>query len=88
MHHTNIENIQKEIIIKLLNKNNIINNLQKERKPVVILDNYSVHKANLVIQACEILNIKLIHLPPHSPPLKSNRTSLKINKKVYNILFI
>ncbi|SEK66810.1 DDE superfamily endonuclease [Methanobrevibacter gottschalkii] len=65
--HTNIENIQKEIIIKLLNNDNIINNLQKERKLVLILDNYSVHKANLVIQACEILNIKLIHLPPHSP---------------------
>ena len=60
---------QKEIIIKLLNKDNIINNLQKERKLVVILDNYSVHKANLVIKACEILNIKLIHLTPHSPHL-------------------
>ncbi|WP_082853377.1 transposase [Methanobrevibacter oralis] len=66
--HINIE-YSKKIIIKSLNKDNIINNLQKERKLVVILDNYSVHKANLVIQACEILNIKLIHLPLHSPHL-------------------
>ena len=60
--HTNIENIQKEILIESLNKEYLINNLQKERRIVVILDNYSVHKANLVIQASEILNIKLIQI--------------------------
>ena len=54
--HINIENIQKEILIKSLNKEYIIKNMQKERRIVVILDNYSVHKVKLVIQASEILN--------------------------------
>lgn len=87
--HTNIENIQKEIIIKLLNKDNIINNLQKERKLVVVLDNYSVHKANLLIQACEILNIKLIHLPPHSPHLNPIEQVWKsIKKSIWHIIYL
>ena len=67
--HTNIENIQKEIILKLLKIKSIFINSQKERRIVVILDNYSVHKAGLVIEACKILNIKLVHLPVHSPHL-------------------
>ena len=86
--HTNIENIQKEIIIKLLNKDNIINKLQKEKRIVVILDNYSVHKANLVIQAGEILNIKLIRLPVHSPHLNPIEQVWKsIKKHMANYLF-
>ena len=48
--HTNIENIQKEILFKLLNKDSIINNAEKEKRIVVILDNYSVHRAKLVIE--------------------------------------
>ena len=86
--HTNIENIQKEIIIELLNKETLINDLQKERKIVVILDNYSVHKANLVIQASEILNIKLIRLPVHSPHLNPIEQVWKtIKKHMANYLF-
>ena len=86
--HTNIENIQKEILIESLNKEYLINNLQKERRIVVILDNYSVHKANLVIQASEILNIKLIHLPAHSPHLNPIEQVWKsIKKHIANYLF-
>lgn len=86
--HSNIENIQKEIIIKLLNKDNIINNSQKEKRIVIILDNYSVHRAKLVIQTCEILNIKLIHLPPHSPHLNPIEQVWKsIKKHMGNYLF-
>ena len=86
--HTNIENIQKEILIESLNKEYLINNLQKERRIVVILDNYSVHKANLVIQASEILNIKLIHLPVHSPHLNPIEQVWKsIKKHMANYLF-
>ena len=86
--HTNIENIQKEILIESLNKEYLINNLQKERRIVVILDNYSVHKANLVIQASKILNIKLIHLPVHSPHLNPIEQVWKsIKKHMANYLF-
>ncbi len=86
--HTNIENIQKEIIIELLNEETIINNLQKEKRIVIILDNYSVHKANLVIQAAEMLNIKLIYLPVHSPHLNPIEQVWKsIKKHMANYLF-
>lgn len=86
--HTNIENIQKEIIIKSLNDEILINNLQKERRIIIILDNYSVHKANLVIQASKILNIQLIYLPVHSPHLNPIEQVWKsIKKYMANYLF-
>ena len=86
--HTNIENIQKEIILNLLNTEDIISNLQKERRIVVILDNYSVHKAGLVIEACKILNIKLVYLPVHSPHLNPIEQVWKsIKKHMANFLF-
>ena len=86
--HTNIENIQKEIILNLLNTEYIISNSQKERTIVVILDNYSVHKAGLVIEACKILNIKLVYLPVHSPHLNPIEQVWKsIKKHMANFLF-
>lgn len=86
--HTNIENIQKEIISKSLNNENLINDLEKEKRIVVILDNYSVHRAKLVIQASKILNIKLIHLPVHSPHLNPIEPVWKsIKKFMANYLF-
>ena len=86
--HTNIENIQKEIILNLLNTEDIISNSQKERRIVVILDNYSVHKAGLVIGACKILNIKLVYLPVHSPHLNPIEQVWKsIKKHMANFLF-
>ena len=86
--HTNIENIQKEIILNLLNTEDIISNSQKERRIIVILDNYSVHKAGLVIEACKILNIKLVYLPVHSPHLNPIEQVWKsIKKHMANFLF-
>jgi transposase len=86
--HTNIENIQKEIISESLNNENLINDLEKEKRIVVILDNYSVHRAKLVIQASKILNIKLIHLPVHSPHLNPIEPVWKsIKKFMANYLF-
>ena len=86
--HTNIENIQKDIIINSLNKDNLIDNLQKEKRIIIILDNYSVHKANLVILAAKILNIKLIYLPVHSPHLNPIEQVWKSIKKVYGKFLI
>ena len=52
------------------------------------MDNYSVHRAKLVIQASEILNIKLIHLPVHSSPLNPIEPVWKsIKKFMANYLF-
>ena len=38
-----------------------------EKHIASVLDNYSVHKAQLVKKICEILNMNLIYLPPYSP---------------------
>ena len=52
------------------------------------MKNYSVHKANLVIQASKILNIKLINLPVHSPHLNPIEQVWKsIKKHMMNYLF-
>jgi hypothetical protein len=64
-----IDRLQRENIVKNLQNSEMINQLKKERKIVIILDNYPVHKAQLAQKACEILNIQLILLPPYSPKL-------------------
>ena len=64
-----IDRLQRENIVKNLQNTKVTNQLQKEIKIVIILDNYPVHKAQLAQKACEILNIQLILLPPYSPKL-------------------
>lgn len=75
--HFNI-NISKDIIkspykLKKLFKNNdqldsqLKNSLQTEKRIVIFIDNYSVHKTLLSRLICKILNIKLIYLPKYSP---------------------
>jgi len=53
-----IENLDTDEINEILSKEKIIN---------IVLDNYRVHHAKIVEKACEILNIRLIFLPPYSP---------------------
>ena len=43
------------------------NCLESEKRIVLIIDNYSVHKTYLSRIICKILNIKLIFLPKYSP---------------------
>jgi len=43
------------------------NCLECEKRIIVIIDNFSVHKTYLSRIACKILNIKLIYLPKYSP---------------------
>jgi len=43
------------------------NCLKSEKRIIIIIDNYSVHKTYLSRIICEILNIKLIYLPKYSP---------------------
>lgn len=84
----NIQIVQKELIIQLLNKESIINNLKKEKKIIVLVDNYSVHRADLVKKACKILNIEFIYLPTHFPHLNPIEQVWKsIKKHMANYLF-
>lgn len=64
-----IDRLKRENIVKNLNNSEIISQLKKETKIVIILDNYPVHKAKLAQKACKILNIQLIPLPSYSPKL-------------------
>jgi hypothetical protein len=43
------------------------NCLESEKRIVIIIDNFSVHKTYLSRIICKILNIKLIYLPKYSP---------------------
>lgn len=50
----------------------------------IILDNYSVYKAELIKKICEILNMNLIYLPPYSPqfnPIEQRWKTCKIDVK-------
>ena len=43
--------------------------LHNERRIALIADNYTVHRASLVKESCEVLNIKFILLPTNTPQL-------------------
>lgn len=77
INHFNI-NISENIIkssykLKKLFENNdpvitqLKNCLKSEKRVVIFIDNYSVHKTLLSQLICKILNIKLIYLPKYSP---------------------
>lgn len=85
---SNIQIVQKQLIIQLLNKESLISNLKKEKKIVILVDNYSVHRAKLVKKACKILNIEFIYLPIHSPHLNPIEQVWKnIKKHMANYFF-
>ena len=65
----NIEEIQKNLIIENLKKSKLREILENEKRIVLIADNYTVHRATLVKEACIILNIKIVLLPTNSPQL-------------------
>ena len=43
------------------------NCLKSEKRIVIVIDNFSVHKTYLSRIICRLLNIKLIYLPKYSP---------------------
>ena len=65
-----IVDIQENELNQLLNENTCLKEeLSKERRIVIILDNYSAHLAHIVKRMIKFLKIKLIFLPTHSPKL-------------------
>lgn len=83
-----IDRLQRENIVKNLENSEIISQLKKETKIVIILDNYPVHKAQLAKKACEILNIQLILLPPYSPKLNPIEQVWRIIKRELSKIYI
>jgi len=65
-----IVNIQEIVIYNWMEENQwIIDELKKERRIVIILDNHSANRSKLARDVAKFLNIKLIYLPPYSPKL-------------------
>lgn len=85
------DDIKKETeqqILKNLKESNISYQLQKEKQITIILDNYRTHKSHIFQKACEILNIKIIFLPPYSPHLNPIEQIWKSIKRVVSITYI
>ena len=60
--------------------------LMKKEKPLnIILDNAKIHKAKIVEEACEILSVNLVYLPPYCPFLNPIEDIWKdIKREIYN----
>lgn len=62
--------------------------MKTERKIHLILDNYSVHKSQFIINIAQHLNINLIYLPPYSPHLNPIEQIWRIEKLEIKKYFI
>ncbi|KZX14366.1 transposase [Methanobrevibacter curvatus] len=61
---------------------------KQEIETVVVLDNYPVHHATTLKEACKYLNITIIHLPKYSPKLNPIEQVRKTIKKELSTEFI
>lgn len=75
-------------ILENLQKSHIEEQLTKEKQIIIILDNYRTHKSKIFQEACKILNIKIIFLPPYSPHLNPIEQIWKSIKRVVSITYI
>lgn len=87
-YHINYYKINQTIkkhLQKMLN-NKELSLLMKEEKPLnIILDNARIHTAKIVKEACEILSINLVYLPPYCPFLSPIEDVWKdIKREIYN----
>lgn len=84
----NIENIQKNLIVEKLKESILQEKLANEKRIVLIADNYVVHRATLVKEACKILNIKIVLLPTNSPHLNPIEQVWKSIKKYLSHFYL
>lgn len=75
-------------ILDNLQKSSLEEQLAKEKQIIIILDNYRTHKSKIFQEACKILNIKIIFLPPYSPHLNPIEQIWKSIKRVVSITYI
>ena len=80
-----INQTMKKHLQKLLD-NKELSLLMKEEKPLnIILDNARIHTAKIVKEACEILSVNLVYLPPYCPFLSPIEDVWKdIKREIYN----
>jgi transposase len=84
-----IVDIQEQIIYNWMAENQWINDeLKKEKRIVMVLDNHSANLSNLSKDVAKFLNIKLIYLPPYSPKLNPiEQVWRTMKKKISSIDF-
>ena len=75
----------KKHLQNLLNNKKLIS-IMKEEKPLnIILDNARIHTAKIVEEACEILSVNLVFLPPYCPFLSPIEDVWKdVKRDLYN----
>lgn len=59
-----------------------------EKTILIVLDNFKSHHSKLVVEAAELLNIKLIFLPPYSPDLNPIEFIWKSVKRIVSVASI
>ena len=75
----------KKHLQKLLNNKELIYMVKDEKPLNIILDNARIHTAKIVKEACEILSINLVYLPPYCPFLSPIEDVWKdVKRDIYN----
>lgn len=78
----------KKILVDKLKNDELITDLQYEKRIVLIIDNYTVHRSKLVKESCKYLNIKFIYLPTNSPHLNPIEQVWKSIKKYMSHFYL
>ena len=85
---TKIQKYTLKTMLENLEASNIHEKLDDEKEIVIILDNYKPHKNTEFKEACKILKIKLIYLPPYAPHLNPIEQVWKsVKRKVHTSFF-
>jgi transposase len=84
-----VVDIQEQVIYNWMEENQWIKDeLKKEKRIVMVLDNHSANISNLAKDVAKFLNIKLIHLPRYSPKLNPiEQVWRAMKKKISSIDF-
>lgn len=86
INYIKINNRQRKHLKIALNNKRLIHLLQNERKLNLILDNARIHTAKIVEEACGILSVKLVFLPPYCPFLSPIEDVWKdVKRELYNV---
>ncbi|MDR0913028.1 MAG: transposase [Methanobrevibacter sp.] len=68
-HGKKIEEQKKKNLEENINQDHIINLFQKEKRINIVLDNYTVHHAEIIQNITNAININLIYLPKSASDL-------------------
>ena len=80
-----INKIQKEYLQTALNNKQLKNMMMYEKPLNIVLDNARIHTAKIVEEACDILSVNLVFLPPYCPFLSPIEDVWKdVKREIYN----